>query len=202
MIKKQVILVRGWEAKENYKDFYDFVEKEEYNPYKLETKRWNRNLWKILWEEYEIFSIPNINKRFADYRAWKITFEKVFPFLENDVIFIGHSLGWTFLTKYFEENNKILEKTKKIILVASWFRDNKTWEILWTFNFDKKLENLKKIQDKIIIFASKDDFLVPFEHFEEFNRALPKAQYKVFENKGHFLQEDFPELIEEIRKTK
>jgi predicted alpha/beta hydrolase family esterase len=201
-MKKQVILVKGWEAKENYKDFYDFVEKEVYNPYKLKTKRWNKNLWEILWEEYEIFSIPNINRYFADYKAWKITFEKIFPFLENDVIFIGHSLGWTFLTKYFEENNRILEKTKKVILVAPWFRDNKIWGLLWTFNFDKKLENLKKIQDKIIIFGSKDDFLVKFIDIESFMNVLPRAKYKIFENKWHFLQEDFPELIEEIRKVK
>jgi predicted alpha/beta hydrolase family esterase len=196
---KQIVLIRGWIAKENYKDFYDFVEKEEYTPYKAETKRWNKNLWKILWEEYEIFSIPNINKRFADYRAWKITFEKVFPFLKNDVIFIGHSLGWTFLTKYFEENNQILEKTKKIILVAPWFRDNQIWEVLWTFDFDKKLENFKKIQDKVTIFGSKDDFVVKFIDIESFMNVLPKAKYKVFENKWHFLQEDFEELIEEIK---
>jgi len=42
---KQVVLVKGWEAKENYKDFYDFLEKQEFDPYKEITKRWNRNLW-------------------------------------------------------------------------------------------------------------------------------------------------------------
>ncbi len=200
-MKKQIILIRGWEAKENYKDFYDFLEKQEFDPYEEKTKRWNRNLWEILGSNFEVIEIPMPNRHFADYKAWKIIFEKVFPYLKDEVIFIGHSLGWTFLTKYFQEenNNKLLEKIKKIILVAPAFKDDEV-EILWNFNFDQKLNNLLKIQEKIIIFWSKDDFVVPFSDIEDFMKVLPKAEYKIFENKGHFLQENFDELKEELEK--
>jgi len=198
-MKKQIILIRGWVAKENYKDFYDFLEKQEFDPYEEKTKRWNRNLWEILGEKFELIEIPMPNRHFADYKAWKIMFKKVFPYLKDEVIFVWHSLGWTFLTKYFEEekDNNLLEKTKKIILVAPAFKDDDI-EILWKFNFNQKLENLGKIQEKIIIFWSKDDFIIPFSDIEDFMKVLPKAKYRIFENKGHFLQEDFDELKEEL----
>jgi uncharacterized protein len=199
-MKKQVILLRGWVAKENYKDFYDFLEQYEFDPYKENIKRWNRNLAEVLEEKYDVITIPIVNRNFADYKAWKIVFEKVFPFLNRETIFIGHSLGWTFLAKYFEENNKLLEKTKKLILVAPWFKNNKIWEVLWTFNFDKNLINVKKIQNKITIFGSKDDFLVDFSDIEDFMEVLPNSKYKIFEDRWHFLQEEFYELIEEIKE--
>jgi hypothetical protein len=44
-------------------------------------------------------------KQDADYIAWKIWFEKLFPFLQpENVILIGSSLGTIFLSKYLSEN--------------------------------------------------------------------------------------------------
>jgi len=59
---------------------------------------------------------------------------------------------------------------------------------------------LKKIQDKITIFGSKDDFVVNFSDTEDFMKVLPKAEYKIFEDRGHFMIQKFPELLEEIKK--
>lgn len=201
-MKKQVVLVRGWEAKENYKDFYDFLEAQEFDPYKEKTKRWNRNLSETLWEDYEVIEVLMPNRLFADYKAWKIMFEKVLPFLKGEVIFVGHSLWGIFLAKYFEEDFKWYQQgvsLQKIILVAPPFKDNET-EVIWTFNFkDKKLENLSKIQDKITIMWSYDDFVVPFEDFLDYKKALPKAKFLEFKNYGHFLWEEVKEIIEEIK---
>lgn len=200
-MKRQIILIRGWEVKENYKDFYDFLEKQEFDPYEEKTKWWYKDFDKFIWNNFDPIVIPTPNNDFADYESWKIVFEKMIPYLKNDSILIGHSLWGTFLVKYFNEenNNKLLEKIRKIILVAPAFEDIE-WDLIWSFNFDKKLENLKIIQDKITIFCSRDDFIVPFSHFESFINILPKAEYKIFEDRWHFLQEDFPELIEKIKQ--
>lgn len=201
-MKKQVVLIKGWEAKENYKDFYDFVEKQEFDPYKEVKKRWNRNLAETLWEDYEVLEVPIFDKYFADYKSWKICFEKVFPFLKTDVIFVWHSMWGIFLAKYFEEENnkELLEKTKKIILVAPPFKDDKN-EVLWTFNFkNKNFKKLKQIQEKITILGSKDDFVVPFDDIEDYMKVLPKIKYIISENYGHYLWEEVPEIIEEIKK--
>ncbi len=200
-MKKQIVFVWGWESKQNYRDYYDYIEKIDYDPFKQKIEIWARKLWKELWENFDVFVHDRPNKDFADYKAWKIVFEKILPFLENDLIFIGHSLGWTFLIKYFDETHdkELLKKVSKIILVAPAFKDSYD-EVLWDFNFDKNLINLKKIEDKITIFASKDDFIVDFSDIEDYMRNLPKADYKIFEDKGHFLQEEFPELIDFLSK--
>jgi len=43
--KKQIVLIKWWTSKENYKDFYDFLENQEFDPYAEKTKRWNISLW-------------------------------------------------------------------------------------------------------------------------------------------------------------
>jgi len=207
-MKKQVVLLKGWEAKENYKDFYDCLAKQDYNPFEKKTKKWSDNLWEVLWENFEFINFPRPNSSFADYKAWKIMFEKLLPFLKWEVIFVGHSLGGTFLAKYFDEDfishtNTLLIGEgiiKKIILVAPAFKDSKT-EVLGSFNFkNNALKNLSKISEKITIFWSKDDFVVPFEDFLDYKKTLPKAKFFEFENYGHFLGEEYGEILEEIKK--
>ncbi len=200
-MKKQVVLIRGWEVKENFKDFYDYLEKIKYDPYERKDGRWYKWFDKFLWDDFDWITIPTPNNDFADYKAWKIMFEKIIPYLKDDVILVGHSLWWTFLTKYFNEKNtdKLFKKIKKIILVSPASRDI-PWDLLWSFKFDENLEKFKKFEDKLVIFFSKDDFVVPFEHLEDYKRGLPNAKYRIFEDRGHFLQEDFDELIEEIKK--
>jgi predicted alpha/beta hydrolase family esterase len=41
----------------------------------------------------------------ASYPAWKIWFEKIFPYLnEENIIIVAHSLGGIFISKYLSEN--------------------------------------------------------------------------------------------------
>jgi|GEM_PF-1250374 hypothetical protein len=41
-------------------------------------------------------------------------------------------------------------------------------EILGNFSFDKKLTNLKKYENIITLYHSKDDPVVPYSDFEDF----------------------------------
>ncbi len=199
-MKKQIILLKGWEAKENFKDFYDFLESQDFNPYEENELKWSDILDRDLWEDFEVIKFPRPNSGFADYKAWKIIFEKTIPYLKQNFILLGHSLGATFLVKYLEEDDKydLKDKVEKIFLVAPAYKDDEK-EVLWNFNFSKPLDNLKKIQEKIIIFWSKDDFIVAFSNIKDFKIELPKAKFMIFENRGHFLQEDFNELIKLLK---
>ena len=197
---RQIILLRWWTAKENYKDYYDFVENFEINPYKEKFIKWSDTLAEDLWKEFEVIEIERFNKYFADYKAWKIIFEKYIPYIRYESIFIGHSLGGSFAIKYFEEDNsRLLEKFKKVILVAPAIKDTEK-EVLWTFKSNYKFENLKRYQNKIIIFASKDDDIVPINQIEFIKNFLPDIDYRILEDRGHFTQMYFPELLEEIKK--
>ena len=197
-MKQQIVLLRWWSPKENYKDYYDFLEKYEINPYKEKFIKWSDTLAKDLWENFEILEIERPNKDFADYKARKIMFEKYVPYIQSGAIFLGHSLGWSFFLKYFDENPSLLEKFSKIILVAPATEDSEI-ELLGTFKPNLEFNNLKKYQDKIIVFASKDDFIVPYKEIELLQEKLANIDYRIFENKWHFLQEKFDELYEELK---
>ena len=144
MNKQQVILVRWWVAKENYKDFEDYLNQYQYNPYETKTNRRHRHLSQDLWDSYEILEIPMPNRHFADYTYREIMFQKVFPYITKNPIFIGHSLWATFLFKYFNQKN-IQINIRWLFLISTAYTDSNL-EKLWTFNFDKNLLNIDQIK--------------------------------------------------------
>ena len=194
-MKKQIIFLWGWTAKENYKNFLDFLQNYyEFDPYAEEKKRWSKTLAKDLWDNFEIIEIPRINKYFADYSEQKIIFEKVIPFLKPNCILIWHSLGWSFFIKYLLENKFDFPITH-IFLLAAAFKDGEN-EKIWTFNFDPKdKKNIENLEEKITFLHSKDDFVVDFSDFLNFKKYFPKANFIEFENKNHFLDEKFDEFL-------
>ena len=69
------------------------------------------------------------------------------------------------------------------------------------FAFDTAMLNhISETIKDIFIFHSKDDPVVPFDHAKRYHMALPRAHMVTFEDKGHFLMAEFPELIESIRE--
>lgn len=80
------------------------------------------------------------NRVYADYAAWKVMFEKLLPYLRDDVIFIGHSLGSCFLFKYLSEN-KLSVSIKAFFSVGGAIHDNDL-ELLGSFTPD-----IQKIND-------------------------------------------------------
>lgn len=199
-MKQQIVRIHWWEAKENYIDFEDYLNKLEYKPEWEKKLKWWKTLEKDLWkDEYEVFQPQMPNKMFATYSHRKIMFEKVILFLREDVILIWHSMWATFLVKYLDENNFPIN-IKKIYLI-SWAFDDIKWDIIGTFRFDQKLENLKKYKDKIVLIHSKDDFIVPFSHFENFKKVLNNSETHVFKDRWHFIDETFSELIDYIKRV-
>lgn len=197
-MKQQVIFIHWWESKENYKDFEDYLEKLEYKPFEEKKKKWKTTLSQNLWDKFQLFDPLMPNKDFADYNHWKIIFEKTFKYLNDNVILVWHSLWWTFLSKYLNENIFPV-KINKILIIAWAFKDSKQ-EKLWNFNFDTNLQNLKKYEKDITFFHSKDDEVVPFEDLMDYKKIFPNSKYIIFEDKFHFIDETFPELIEYIYK--
>ena len=53
---------------------------------------------------------------------------------------------------------------------------------------------------KIFIYQSKDDPIVFRSEAEKYQRALPNATVILFGDRGHFTQEELPELIAEIKR--
>jgi hypothetical protein len=108
-----------------------------------------------------------------------------------------------FLAKYLSENT-FPKRIAQLHLVAGVFDESNLPEgenDLVDFVFDPAgLQNLDKQVDKIFLYHSKDDPVVPFSHVEKYKSCLPKAQVFVFKDRGHFQQPEFPELLENILK--
>lgn len=198
-MKKQIIFIWGWIAKENYLSFSDYLEKIEYNPYEQERKKWTDFFAEKLWSDYEFIKIPMPNKYFADYGAWKIMFSKIFPFLKENFCLVWHSLWWTFLIKYLNENN-FSYFPKNIFLLAPALNDSEE-EINWSFEIKSSLKNFEeKYSSRTYFLHSKDDFVVPFSDFLEFKNIFPKSNFIEFENKNHFLDLEFVEFEDLIKQ--
>lgn len=203
-MKKQVVFIHGGEAFQNYEDFLTELKNKEIDGLFTESpKRWHKELVKTLGDEYEVFkpSMPNSDN--SKYLEWKIWFERHFPFLREDVILIGHSQGGMFLTKYLIENETPFS-VKALFLVGSihdsYVCFGESLEDGGDFGFDAtRLPLLVERVENLIVVHSKDDFCVPFEQGEKLAKALPEAEFMVFEDKNHFLVEEFPELIEKIK---
>ena len=202
-MKKQVIFIHGGETFDSYEKYLAFLKDTAvFDPQKeLEKeKRWSRQLGNELGDGFEFIRPTMPNKYNAKYAEWKIWFEKVLDYAGDNIILIGHSLGGTFLIKYLSEN-EVDKKIERLFLVSSALNDSKSGEYqLDTFAIDKKsVPILSKKAGVIILIHSKDDVVVPFEDFEELAQLLPEANTMIFDDRGHFLQEKFPELVDCIK---
>lgn len=196
-MKKIFIIWWGVDAS-NYKNFEEYLRNEEFNPYEEKVFWWKDNLQDDLWEWFEIIKIPMPNKFFAEYKYWKIMFEKAFPYFWEENILIWHSLWWSFLLKYLEENE--LKNISQIHLIAPAVFDSDD-ELLWSFKFDEKLENFKRFENIVNVYHSKDDDVVSFDDCKYLKGVLKNANFEIFEDKWHFIfEEHIEKLVENIKK--
>lgn len=194
---KQVILIRGGESFETNDDFLNNLKTCEVSIKWFPKKTdWKSTLDEDLGEGFEVLLPQMPNKENARYVEWKIWFERMLPFLSDEVILIGSSLGGTFLAKYLAENTfpKIISQ---LHLIAPAHND--TVKVA-DFTIPENLENITKQVGKIYIYHSVDDPIVPVTDFEKFQISLPTAKSVVLNGYGHVSVKQFPELIENITK--
>jgi uncharacterized protein len=196
-MKKQIVVIHGGWSFDQYEDYISFLRNRELSlDYFIYKKGWKSGMATELGEDFEIL-VPHMpNKQNAKYEEWKIWFERMSPFLQDDVIFVGHSLGGLFFAKYLSENI-YPKKVGSIFLVAA--PHNKT-EGCGNFQLTGDLQKVWEQCPNIHIFQSKDDPLVAMTEAEEYQKAWLGAKMHIFAGRGHFNQETFPELAEEIKK--
>lgn len=194
--KKQIIVIGGGEAWDTHEEYIDYLENYEFTKEKFEkiaSKRWKDNLQKDLGSDFQVVKPSMPSARNAKYNEWVIWFEKLFPYLNKEVILVGHSLGAMFLVKYISENALPIS-IKQLHLVAGAICTK------GGFGFGKSLEKIENQCKNIFIYHSTDDPVVDFEEGLQYKKMLPSATFVQFEDRNHFLQEEFPEIIENIKK--
>ena len=195
-MKKQVLVIHGGDAFSTYEEYINFLKDYKLDPARFKQKDWKSSLEKKLGKEFEVILPTMPNKFNAKYLEWKIWFEKLFAFLENEIVLVGHSFGGTFLAKYLSEE-KFPKTIKGTFLVSSPYDVDSGRKVV-EFVLPSSLELLENQGGEIFLYHSHDDEVVPFSELEKYQHALPNAHAKIFKDRGHINQERFPELIEDI----
>ena len=198
-MKKQVMVIHGGDTFATEEEYMKFLMN-----YELSIERyvtgiddWKPWLREKLGEKYEVILPMMPNKTNARFEEWKIWIEKFVPYLNDEVILVGHSLGASFLAKYLSEN-KFPKKIGAAMLVSGVYDKDSEGYSLLSFALPAKLDLQT---EKIFIYHSKDDPVVPFEEAEKFKEALPNAVLRAFEDRKHINQPEFPELLADIKAS-
>lgn len=200
-MKKQIIVIHGGDTFETYEEYIAFLKDFSIDSLDYFTRKtWKETLSEKIGSQFEVIVPKMPNKTNAKYSEWKIWFEKLVPLLNSEIVLVGHSLGGIFLAKYLSENI-LPRKIKGAFLVAAPYDDKDADYSLADFNLSDDLGKLQSQSGKLFIFHSKDDPVVPFADFEKYKSALPDAHTVIFENRGHFNQEEFPELVDMIKEV-
>ncbi len=194
----QILVIHGGNAFEKYDEYLAYLRERDFSLDRFRAKDWKTTLRDVLGEDYDVLNPLMPNSQNARYAEWKIWFERIVLLLDEEVILIGHSLGGIFLTKYLSEND-FPKKVKATLLVAAPFNTENEHPLV-DFVISRDLKRFERQGGKIILYHSTDDQVVPFSNSESYKKLLPKAELEVFENRGHFNQSEFPELVKDIKR--
>lgn len=198
-MKRQILCIHGGEVFTRYEDYMRYLEEYQIDLEKMKRGDWKNRLQEMLGDDYEVILPVMPCKRNAKYTEWKIWFDKFVPLMREGVILIGYSLGGVFLAKYLNEREMPF-RISATILVAAPFDTERTDYELGDFSLPGSLEKFEKRSDKILLVFSKDDPVVPYSDLEKYRTALPKAETFTFEDRGHFGDSHFEELISLIKQ--
>ncbi|RJQ32314.1 hypothetical protein C4572_01170 [Candidatus Parcubacteria bacterium] len=193
-MKKQVIVIHGGMTFDRYEYYMSFLKNKDVEIDDFKTGGgWKNSLAKELGNDFEILNPRMPNSANARYEEWKIWFAKMSPFIEEGAVLMGQSLGGIFLAKCLSEIS-LPKKLKALILVSAPF-DQAEHETLGDFGLPSSIDNCARQAEKIFLIHSKDDPIVPFSESAKYQKSFPTAELIIFEDRGHFNQETFPELV-------
>ncbi len=187
---RKVIVVGGGEIFNTYSEYIAWLRKlklRDSNP------SWKSNLAiKLAKYNVDIIEVRRPNTFNAKYLEWKIMFDKYLNTIDKYTTLVGHSLGAMFLLKYLSENKKIEDLVQSIHLVAPQYLKALTFSIT-----ESELPN----SEKYLFYQSVDDEVITYDSSTTKkiqDNNLGQNQVYLYKNRGHFLQEDFPEIIHNI----
>ncbi len=199
---RQVLVIHGGDTFQTQEECLAVLKEKTVTLEDFQRSGWKSGLQSALGDSYAAY-IPSMpNKQNARYIEWKVWFEKLIALMDDGVILIGHSLGGAFLAKYLS-TERCPRRIGAVFLIAPCYdeqsKNDGRREYLGAFLPPKDKRLFSEQAGKIFLYHSKDDAIVPFSSLADYQEDLPMAIVQIFENRGHFLGEEFPELVDAIR---
>lgn len=197
--RTQIFMIHGGMTFKNKDDYMFYLNNRNIS---IEEKiRWSDGYLKAeLGEDFEIIKprMPLMDD--AKYEEWKIHFERHFPYLRNNIILIGGSLGGIFLAKYLSEN-KFPKKILSTYLICPPYDNSLLGEdLVGGFELGDDLSLIEENSENLNLLFSKDDETVPLSHMEKFKEKLVNSNIVIYDSKnGHFKISEFPEIVDMIK---
>lgn len=195
-MKQQILIIHGGWTFSTHEEYLKHLKNSPLDLERIRQKDWKSRLGEVLGSEYDVLTPHMPNKQNARYAEWKIYFDKIIPLLDERVIIVGHSMGGIFIAKYLAEN-KYPKKILATFLIAAPYEAG-DYE-LTDFEIKGGLKQFTEQGGEIFLYQSSDDPSVPFSNLEQYQSELPMAHIRMYQDKQHFNQTEFPEIIEDIR---
>lgn len=198
--RTQILMVHGGMTFRNQRDYLDYLKNREI---KLDKKpKWAEDyIDKELGKKFQIIKPRFPLQENAKYSDWKIWFERFIPFLNNNIILIGGSLGGIFLAKYLSEN-KFPKKILSVYMICPPYDNTCSQEdLVGGFKLKSDLSLIEKNCKDVTLMFSADDDVVPVAHAEKYRNKLKNSKIVIYKSKnGHFRISKFPEIIKMIKE--
>jgi predicted alpha/beta hydrolase family esterase len=153
-----------------------------------------------LGETYDINYPTMPNEYDPDYDLWKIKFDQELNKIEGKVVLVGHSVGGFLLLKYLSKN-KIDTNITGMFFIAIPFVGKGGWKFE-DMALDKDFATKLPSGAPVFFYHCNNDEIVPFSHLALYAKELPLATIRKIAGRGHQLNNDLSEVVQDIKNLR
>ncbi|MDR3457616.1 MAG: alpha/beta fold hydrolase [Verrucomicrobiae bacterium] len=198
MPKKEVIIIHGGSCWKTRAEYLTDLRATKFVVGFFPRAGWHTNLQKDLGAGFKVWLPDMPNWQNSRYDEWKIWFEKALAVAGASPVVVGHSLGGIFLIKYFSETVNP-PKTRAILLVGTPYKTVSENPDFGNFALKRAPRRLDRLGANLHFYHSQDDSIVNFADVEKYQKVLPRAAIKKYTDRGHFIQNHFPDLVQDVK---
>lgn len=148
-------------------------------------------------EKFDIVYPRMPNENDPHYKNYKLIIKEELKKIDTVVIPVGHSLGACFLLKYLSEH-KTDNNIAGLFLIATPFWGPGGWEYEG-FSLQNDFPSKLPAEVPIFFYHGTDDEIAPFSHLALYAKKIPRAKIRVIQGRGHQLNNDLSDVVEDIK---
>ena len=150
-----------------------------------------------LGEEFSIICPKMPDADNPSYENWVNVLIEHLKTTRGKIILVGHSLGGSVILKHFSMA-PVPSCIIGMVLLGVPFWKYQDWDVSEFVIADKFLPNFARL-DNIYFYYSKDDEVIPFDHYGYYQELMPQSHKRLLSNVDHSYHNAIPNIIEDIQ---